>query len=378
MTSSMRRFLALAGVAVLSACGRREGDPGAQEQSRAPALTPDQRAKLHVESLAAASFRPSVEVTGTVAFDGDRSTAQLCPMSGPVARVLVEPGAQVVRGQPLALVASPDYAAAIASYRKADLAALNLGRIAEMNQKLYENDALSRRDLEQSQADAASAVADREASLEQLRGLGIDSTTIENIRQRRPVPAAQGIVRAPIAGTIVERLITPGQLLEAGTTPCFTIAELSTVWVMADVFGGDLSDVAVGDSALVRLTDDSSTVYHGIVTYVGAEVDPNTRATAVRVQTVNRGQGLKRDMFVRVTIQSRRPRNGLLIPSSAVLRDAESLPFVFVATGDSGFVRRPVTLGSHVGEQFEIRGGVSAGERVITEGGLFLQFAESQ
>jgi cobalt-zinc-cadmium efflux system membrane fusion protein len=177
---------------------------------------------------------------------------------------------------------------------------------------------------------------------------------------------------------VVERLITPGQLLQAGSTPCFTIADLSTVWVMANVFEADLPYVAVGDSALVQLTDDSSRAYRGVVTYVGALVDPDTRATAVRVQTVNSGQALKRDMFVRVTIRSRRPRTGILIPASAVLRDAENLPFVFVATGDTGFVRRGVTLGPHVGEQFEVRGGVSAGERVITEGGLFLQFAESQ
>lgn len=375
MTSSMRMFRTFALVLALGGCGN---SPDAQEQHKGLALTPAQRAKLHVEGVAPATFRPSIEVTGTVAFDGDRSTSQLCPISGPVAQLLVEPGAHVVRGEPLALVASPDYAAAIASYRKADVTALNLGRIAEMNQKLYENDALSRRDLEQSQADAASAVADREAALEELRGLGIDSTTIEDIRQHRPVRAAQGIIRAPIEGTVVERLITPGQLLQAGTTPCFTIAALSTVWVMANVFEADLPYVADGDSALVRLTDDSSRSYRGRVTYVGALVDPGTRATAVRILTVNTGESLKRDMYVRVFIQSRRPRTGLLVPSSAVLRDAENLPFVFVAVGDTGFVRQKVTLGGHVGERLEIRSGLSAGQRVITDGGLFLQFAENQ
>ncbi|HXI20934.1 MAG TPA: efflux RND transporter periplasmic adaptor subunit, partial [Gemmatimonadales bacterium] len=285
---------------------------------------------------------------------------------------------RVVAGQALATVASPDYAAAIASYRKADVAARNLGRIAAMNQKLYDNDALSRRDLEQSQSDAASAVADREAALEQLRGLGIDSVTIEEIRAHHPVPAQQGVIRAPITGTVVERFITPGQLLQAGSTPCFTIASLSTVWVMANVFESDLPYVTTGDSADVTLPDDSSRTYHGRVTYVGALVDPDTRATAVRVLTANIGEALKRDMYVRVVIQSRRPRTGLLVPSSAVLRDAENLPFVFIATGDSGFVRRRVTLGSHVGQRFEIRDGLAPGDRVITEGGLFLQFAESQ
>jgi len=370
---------AVTGVALaLAGCGGSGREEASPDRHAGPTLSAEQRARLHLESVAPTTYRPSVEVTATVQFDGDRSTQQLCPISGPVARILVEPGARVTRGQPLALVASPDYAAAIAGYRKAEATAANLQRIADMNQKLYDNDALSRRELEQSQTDAAGAVADREAALEQLRGLGVDSTTIDDLRSHRPVRTAQGVVRAPIEGTVVEKLITPGQLLQAGSTPCFTIASLSTVWVMADVFEADLPYVAIGDSALVRLTDDTSRVYHGRVVYVGALVDPATRATAVRILTANPGEVLKRDMFVRATIQSRRPRTGLLVPASAVLRDAENLPFVFVAGGDSSFVRRSVQVGSHVGARIEIRGGLSPGERIITEGGLFLQFAENQ
>ena len=127
-----------------------------------------------------------------------------------------------------------------------------------------------------------------------------------------PRPAGpQGVVRAPIAGTVVEKLVTPGQLLQAGTTPCFTIAGLSSVWVMAHVFEAELPDVAVGDSAEVRLTDDTARVYRGRVTYVGALVNPDTRATDVRVLTANPGETLKRDMFVRVAIRAARPRTGL-------------------------------------------------------------------
>jgi membrane fusion protein, heavy metal efflux system len=377
MTGNLRALLALGLVLSLGACGR-SGPPEAGGRQTAGELSPEQRARLAIQVVAPTSFGPSIDVTGTVAFDGDRSTTQLCPMSGPVTRILVEPGARVERGATLALVASPDYAAAIASYRKAEVSARNLGRIAEMNQKLYDNDALSRRDLEQSQTDAAGAVADQEAALEQLRGLGIDSATIAELRAHRPVTTAQGVIRAPIGGTVVERLITPGQLLQAGSTPCFTIAALSTVWVMANVFEADLPNVAVGDSATVRLTDDSSRIFRGKVTYVGALVDPDTRATEVRILTGNRGEVLKRDMFVRVTIYSRHARTGILVPASAVLRDAQNLPFVFVARSDTGFVRRPVTVGSHVGNLLEVRSGLSPGDRVITEGGLFLQFAENQ
>ena len=301
----------------------------------------------------------------------------LAPISGPVVRLLVELGAHVTGGQAIALVASPDFAAAVASFRKAFATSVNTKRIADLDEQLWKNDAIARRDLEQAQTDAAEAAADRDAALEQLRAIGVDTASIAAIQEGRPVAAPQGVVRAPIDGVVVERLITPGQLLTSGTTPCFTIADLSTVWVMANVFESDLPDVASGDPADVEPTVGSQR-FTGTVDYVGALVDPQTRATAVRVVARNRDDFLKRDMYVRVAIHSRRPRRGLLVPVSAVLRDAQNLPFVFVAAPDSSFARRAVTLGSRVGDRFEISAGLTAGQHIIAEGGLFLQFAESQ
>jgi cobalt-zinc-cadmium efflux system membrane fusion protein len=147
---------------------------------------------------------------------------------------------------------------------------------------------------------------------------------------------------------------------------------------MANVFEADLPYVANGDEVEVRLTDDTAHVYRGRVTYVGALVDPNSRATSVRVLTDNPDRGLRRDMYVRAIIHSRRQRTGILLPVSAVLRDEQNLPFVFVAHNDSSFVRRPVTVGSHLGDRLEVTTGLAPGDRVIGDGGLFLQFAESQ
>src|SRR5204863_5636788 len=102
---------------------------------------------------------------------------------------------------------------------------------------------------EQAQTDATAAAADRDAALEQLRALGVDEATIVALRENKPVREVNGEIRAPIEGTVVERLITPGQLLQAGSTPCFTIADLSTMWVMANVFESDLAVVREGDHA---------------------------------------------------------------------------------------------------------------------------------
>jgi membrane fusion protein, heavy metal efflux system len=375
------RVIALAAVTALAGaaagCGGRADAKGSAARATAFGLTAEQRARIHVAPVASDSFSPTVEVTGTVAFDGNHSTQVLAPISGPVVRLLVELGAHVTAGQGLATVSSPDFAAAVAQYRKALAAAVNTRRIADQDEQLWKNDAIARRDLEQAQTDAAQAAADRDAARTQLRSIGVDSASAVAIQEGRPVEAPQGLIRAPIEGVVVERLVTAGQLLQAGTTPCFTIADLSTVWVMANVFESDLPDVAAGDPADVQLTVGDAR-FTGTVDYVGALVDPQTRATTVRIVARNRGDYLKRDMYVRVRIHARRPRRGLLVPVSAVLRDAQNLPFVFVATPDSSFARRPITLGSRVGDRFEITAGVAAGDPIIVEGGLFLQFAESQ
>ena len=194
-------------------------------------------------------YRPTIETTGTVAFDGNLSTQVLAAISGPVVRILVEPGAEVHRGDLLAVVSSPDFSAAVSAFRKAQAAAVQAQKVAELNDALFKSDGIARRDMEQSKVDALAAAADRDAALQQLRALGIDSATIESLRNDRPVGAVQGAIRAPIDGTVVEKLITPGQLLQAGSTPCFTIADLSHVWVFANVFEADLASVAKGDRA---------------------------------------------------------------------------------------------------------------------------------
>jgi cobalt-zinc-cadmium efflux system membrane fusion protein len=371
---------ALAALVLLGAAcserGSRGGDSGAAPGGSFT-LPPDQRQKVKTLVLASRAFRRSITTTGTVAFDADQATQVLSPISGPVSRLLVPLGARVKAGQALAEVASADFAADAAAYRKAVALAKNARRIADLDQKLYESDGIARRDMEQAEADAVSAEADRDAALQQLRALGVDDNGLEDIRENRPLDRGLAVIRAPIAGVVVERLVTPGQLLQAGATPCFTVADLSTVWVMANVFESDLRFVAVGDPATITL-DEGGEGRPGRVDYVSALVDPSTRAVAVRVVAKNPTGVLRKDLYVRVAIESRRESTGLLAPVSAVLRDDENLPFVFVAKRDGTFYRRRVTLGARVGDEEEVSSGLVAGDEVVTEGGLFMQFAESQ
>jgi cobalt-zinc-cadmium efflux system membrane fusion protein len=236
---------------------------------------------------------------------------------------------------------------------------------------------LSRSDLDQARADAAAAAADLESAIQQLRSLGVADTTITAIHDGKQTTPVEGAIRSPLNGTVVEKLINPGQLLTASATPAFTVADLSTMWVLANVYENDLALVSAGQEAEV-ITDASAKPIPGRVDYVAALVDPGTKATTVRIVAQNRDQLLKRDMFVRVNIQSTHERDGMLIPAAAVLRDDDNLPFVFVEKTPGYYERRRVTLGIHVGNRYDITSGLAAGDKVVGDGALFIQFAESQ
>lgn len=369
-------FLAVAA----SACSKKTVDSAVAADSTEAkmakgsfSLSPEQQSRIHLVVATKSLFQPSIEATGTVAFNGDRSTQVLSPVSGPVSRLFVEVGAPVGRGTPLAAVASPDFATAIATYRKAQATYRNLQKIADQDEQLFKTDAIARRDVDAAKVDAGGAAADRDAALEQLRALGVNPSAVAD----GSVNNVTAMIRSPIEGVVVERTINPGQLLQAGSTPAFTIADLSTMWVLANVFESDLPSVRRGQSATVS-SSAMPTPITGRVDYVAALVDPASRATSVRISVPNRGNQLKRDMYVRVSINSDVKRSGILVPAASVLRDEQNLPFVFVETARGQYSRRSVTLGAQVGTDYAIASGVAVGEKVVAEGALFLQFAESQ
>ena len=378
MVSPPIRLFLLLSLAACSSNGSARPADSANGRSGSFVLTEDQRAKIHLVTVQNTPFRPTLEATGTVAFNGDRSTPVLSPISGPAMQILVNPGAVVKKDEALATVSSPDFAAAVAAYRKSESAYRNAKRIADLDEQLFKNDALARRDLEQAQTDEAAAAADRDAAIQQMRALGVQESQIEAIRENKPTTEPlQATIRAPIEGTVVEKLISPGQLLQAGTTQCFTIADLSSMWVLANVFPSDLKDVAVGEPVDV-VTDAASLPLAGRVDYVAALVDPSSKAIGVRVLVPNLNHVLRKDMFVHVGIHATHEHTGLLVPTTSVLRDEENLPFVYVAAGNGSFDRRRITLGSRVGDQYEVVSGIKPGDKVVSEGALFLQFAESQ
>jgi len=371
--------MATASLGWLAGCSPKADNsaPAAAAKASEVTLTADQQQHIHLYTVAPAAFHKTIDTTGTVDFDNDQATSVLAPFSGPVSRLLVAAGDKVGKGQSLAEVDSPDFAAAVSAYGKALAIAQTNRKLADIDKDLLAHNGVSEREARQAQTDAVGAEADRDAALQALVALNVDPQTIRNIQQGRPVSRPQGIIRAPIAGTVAEKLITPGQLLQAGTTPSFTVADLSRVWVMAQLSASDQTAVSLGDSAEVD-TGIGANHLSGTVANISAVVNPDTRAVLARVVVENPGGILKKQMYVRVRIQARQETTGVLIPVSAILRDDENLPFVYVAQPAGGYARRPVTLGDRVGDQFSILDGLRTGDRIVTDGGIFVQFMQNQ
>ncbi|HEY2677153.1 MAG TPA: efflux RND transporter periplasmic adaptor subunit [Steroidobacteraceae bacterium] len=369
----------LAGIIIIAGCSAKT-DLNPQTASATPSnvkLTAAQRQNISLYTVVASKYHRTISTTGAVDFDNDQATSVLAAFSGPVSRLTVSLGQHVKQGDPLAVVDSPDFAAAISAYQKALATAQTLRRLADLDKDLIQHNGVAKREADQAETDAVNAEADREAALKALVGLQVPPQIIKDIQEGRPVPHPDGVIRAPIAGTVVEKLITPGQLLQVGSTPCFTVADLSRVWVMAQVFGSDLTVIGVGDQAEV-VTGVGSGRFTGTVDNISAIVDPDTRSVVARVVVNNPGDFLKKDMYVHVRLEARKESSGLLVPVSAILRDDVNLPFVYAVQADDSFIRQHVTVGYRAGDQYEITDGIRPGDRIVVDGGIFVQFMQNQ
>jgi cobalt-zinc-cadmium efflux system membrane fusion protein len=338
-------------------------------------VSPEQMPHIQIVPVRVSAFETELRTTGTVDWDNDRTTQAISQVSGPITRILVDTGTRVSAGQPLLYVTSPDVTGAFANYRKAqnkvDLAKRNLDR----SRDLLDHKAIAQKDFDQTQADYNDAMTDLETAAQALRILGVPPKEIEAALQsdtvRPEIP-----MRAPISGTIVQKLVNPGQVIQAGSTAAFVISNVGTVWVQAHVYEQDLSKVRVGDDADIR-TAAYPTTFHGKVTYIGSMLDPATRTTPVRIVTANPDGRLKKDQFVDIVMRDKTERQALVVPTSAVLYDAENLPFVYVQVEQGKFAQRPVTLGTQHGDVTEVAKGVTESDRVVAQGSLFMQFASS-
>jgi cobalt-zinc-cadmium efflux system membrane fusion protein len=351
-------------------------EPAAAEDASLFHVPDNQMAHLKITEVQKAVWSPAVRTTGTVDLDADQTTQAITQVSGPISRLLVDTGANVTAGQPLLYVSSPDVANAVTTYKKARNRVEYSKKTLERTRDLLAHKVVAQKDLEAAEQDFNDANAEVENDLQALKIFGVTQQEIDDA-QRQGVPInPQLAVRSPIAGVVVQKLVTPGLVIQAGTTACFTISDMSTVWIWGHIYDRDLEAMRAGDP--VDLTNASfQEVFHGTVTYISSLLDPATRTTPVRIVTKNPQQLLKKDMFVDAVIHTRSGRTVLAVPTSSILRTDDNLPFVYVEAQPGRFARRLVTLGVQQGDQTEIQSGLKEGEQIVAEGAVFLQFANS-
>jgi membrane fusion protein, heavy metal efflux system len=332
----------------------------------------DQMAHVQVLTVQPTTLTRSLRLTGAVAYNSFHTTPVITQVSGPVRRIVVVPGQHVQPSEPLLYVASPDYSQLRTNYLKAKDAYLLAQKAYSRAQDLYQHHALAEQNLEQAESAQTQAQGDLVAAEAALKVMGI---TDPDALVKAP-PSFEALVKSPISGEVVEQDVAVGQLLQAGVTQCFMLSDTSTVWVLVNIYQKDLPYVRVGDPVTIQ-TESYPDVFHGRISYVAASLDPNTRTLQARIETSNPGLKLKKDMYVVATVDAGTIQNAIAVPDSAVLRDSENQPFVYVEQAGNQFGRRAVTLGDSIRGQTQITTGLNPGDRVIGDGSLFLQFANS-
>ncbi|HXM68481.1 MAG TPA: efflux RND transporter periplasmic adaptor subunit [Candidatus Acidoferrum sp.] len=332
----------------------------------------DQMLHVQVLTVQPTTLTRSLRLTGAVAYNSFRTTPVITQVSGPVSRVVVVPGQKVTQGEPMLYVASPDFSQLRTNYLKAKEAYALAQKAYARAQDLYQHHAIAEQNLEQSESAEVQASGDLVAAQAALKVMGVpDPDALVKAPPSFEVP-----VKAPIGGLVVEQDVSAGQLIQPGSTQCFMISDVSTVWVLVNVYQKDLPYVRVGDQVTIQ-TDAYPDIFRGRISYVAASLDPSTRTLQARIETNNPGDKLKKDMYVVATVNAGTISNAIALPDSAILRDTENQPFVYAAASSNQFGRRSVTLGESLSGQTQITGGLKTGDRVIGNGSLFLQFANS-
>jgi cobalt-zinc-cadmium efflux system membrane fusion protein len=379
--SGWQRLAKLAAVSTLTlgfagctSSGSNAPANGANNSSNPELFTIPQDQMSHVQVLTVqpTTLTRSLRLTGAVAYNSFRTTPVITQVSGPVSRVVVVPGQKVTQGEPMLYVASPDYSQLRTNYLKAKDAYALAQKAYARAQDLYQHHAIAEQNLEQAESAEVQASGDLVSAQAALKVMGV---TDPDALVKAP-PSFEVPVKAPIGGLVVEQDVSAGQLIQPGTTQCFMISDVSTVWVLVNVYQKDLPYVRVGDQVTIQ-TDTYPELFHGRIAYVAASLDPSTRTLQARIETNNPGEKLKKDMYVVATVNAGAIQNAIALPDAAVLRDSENQPFVYAAASANQFGRRSVTLGESLNGQTQITSGLKAGDRVIGNGSLFLQFANS-
>jgi membrane fusion protein, heavy metal efflux system len=360
---------------------------GGQQRYR---LSPAEWASLTIQPVTERSFRAEHVTEGKIAIDEDRSTPVFSPYAGRVTRLLVRPGENVVKGQPLFVIeaadnvqAQNDFIGAMTAMNKAK-SALDLAQLQGQRAKdLFEGKAVPLKDYQQSQAtliqaqnDMRSSQTAMEAARNKLRILGLTDEEIATFQEKGRINPETTIF-APIAGTVVQRKIGPGQYVNSGASdPVYVIGDLSTVWMVAFVRETDAANVAVGQDVAFSVLAMPNHTLSARVNYVSTAIDPASRRLLVRATVDNRDGVLKPEMFANVTIYSASDHPAVGVPKTALIYEGDQVR-IWVAHEDKTIELRQIKAGLANGDLVEVIGNLKPRELIVTKGALFIDRAAS-
>ncbi len=367
------RRLAIPGLAcaLLAACGtappaeEHEGSHSEDVASRV-ALTEAawNTARIEVARVKRRPIEESLLVTGTLGYDERRLARVGAAGGGRILALPVLAGEAVRRGDVLAEIEGADLSGAVAAWRAARAETYLRRSEAERGRVLYEGKAISRADLLRRESDQARAEAALTAAAQQMAILDI----AESEALRDPPGGARGVsrLRAPIAGTVSERLAAVGQVVPPGET-LFVVADLARLWLTLQVFEKDLGFLSLGQEVEIRAAAWPEERFSGEVRSIGAVVDPHSRTIPLRVDITNTDGRLRPGMSVEATLLRAIPVRGVTIPASALTR-MQGAAHVFVRSGEHSFEVRSVQTGRASEDWIEVVSGVSENEVIAVQG----------
>jgi len=368
--------------------GKPQTSPAPRPDPNVIIVDPKQAQRLKTARIELREFRDERTAVGRIAFNDERTTAIFAPFQGRVIRLIAKSGDVLHPGSPLLSIDSPDLVQANGdlittseAVRKAQNQLTLAERVATRQRLLYEAGAGAYKDLEQADSDRRNAEHDLktaegqlEASRNRLRApFGKSDAEIAKIETTHQIDRVTEI-HSPIVGTVTARKVSPGQFVRADNTdPMFSVGDLSSMWLIANVAEADIPLIKVGQDVAVRVMAYPREIFRARITYIGASVDPAARRLVVRAEIANPQDRLKPDMFATFQIMTGRPTSSPSAPASAVVREGDDTMTVFVTTDGTRFVKRTVEVGLQQEGFVQIVAGLRPGELVASESALFLE-----
>lgn len=335
-------------------------------------LSESQLAAVKVEPVELRAFPVEKEAVGSIDFNEDMETQVFTPYQGKIISLFAEIGSDVKKGQTLFTIDSPDLLGAesslIAAAGVLDLTSRSLARL----QELYKTRAVSQAQLEQSISDQQTAEGNLRAGRDAVRIFGKSDAEIDKIVADRLADPTL-VVASPINGRITHRNAAPGLLVQPGNPPPpFVVADVNTMWMLANVAEIDSPAFRVGQKLQVQISAFPGRVFDGTVTIVGAIVDPNTRRVLVRSEIKDPQHELRSGMFANFVISIGAPQQSPAVPINGVVREGDGTQTVWVTSDRRRFTQRTIKIGIQRDGYRQILDDLQAGELVATDGAIFL------